>query len=344
MSPDIVGVCYKMFNYQKNNKKESFFLLWTVYCLLSTFFIGCATVATKNSLPVYSIKGVPYFSLAELCRQKGISWDYDTFTRTVRLSRDSHKISLMAGEPLVVVDGVPKHLKHPVRLYKGAIVVPSKFKSDIFDSVFGEMPLPLETKEGLLGIKRVVIDPGHGGSDPGAIGRKTGLKEKEVNLDIAERLAGLLRDEGIEVIMTRSSDDSVSLAKRVDIANKSAVDIFVSIHANANRVKHLNGFEVYYLSSAVRCSNRAEAIELSHAICAAAKSELETRIIGIKPASFCVLRAVSVPAVLVEVGFLSNDKEEGSLRGIYYRQQLAKKIAAGIKNYGRRSVLAGVTK
>lgn len=340
-------------------------------------FIGCATVPTKNALPIYSINGITYFDLADLCRKKGVNWENDTFGRRMTLAKNGHKISLMPGESLVIVDGSARHLKYPVELYKGAVAVPSKFKSDIFDILFRDAFFPSEKKFSSSSIKKVIIDPGHGGYDPGAVGRKTGLREKDVNLDIANRLMRLLKSEGIDVVMTRSSDKFVSLDRRVAIANKSGADIFVSLHANANRVNRLNGFEVYYVSPTVSdvkralsiakdsnmdlngiClanlslnvrtilwdltygSSRAKAIELSHAICGAARDELDTKIIGIKPASFCVLRGVHIPAVLVEVGFLSNGKEERLLKNNYYRQQLAEKIAGGINTYGEEGALS----
>ena len=153
----------------------------------------------------------------------------------------------MVGEALVLVDGLPQHLKHRVDFYQGMIVVPYKFKEQILDVL---PPLSL------LNIKTIVIDPGHGGFDPGAIGR-TGLKEKYINLDIANCLAKLLRNDGINVMMTRSSDKFISLQKRVEIANEAKADLFMSIHANANHVRGLNGFEVYYISANINDSDRA---------------------------------------------------------------------------------------
>ncbi|MCX5714512.1 MAG: N-acetylmuramoyl-L-alanine amidase, partial [Candidatus Omnitrophica bacterium] len=108
----------------------------------------------------------------------------------------------------------------------------------------------------LVKIKKVVVDAGHGGYDPGAIGR-TGLKEKDVNLDIAKRLSNLLRSEGVKVTLTRSSDTFVSLGKRVRLANDSGADLFVSIHSNASRTRSLCGFETYYVSHGVNDSKRA---------------------------------------------------------------------------------------
>jgi N-acetylmuramoyl-L-alanine amidase len=231
---------------------------------------------------------------------------------------------------------------------------------------------PLITPEkytAAINIREIVIDAGHGGRDPGAIS-KTGLKEKNVNLDIARRLSRLLADGGIKVILTRNSDTFISLAKRIDIANNSGADLFVSIHTNANSAKSLNGFEVYYVSSDVNDSNRAystakeaaiildnpsfagysldlkatlwdmiythsraEAITLANSICRAVGSGADIRMIGVKAGQYYVLKGVRIPAVLIEVGFLSNRNEENLLKTGFHRQKIAESIAAGILDY-----------
>lgn len=311
----------------------------------------------------------------KLCRQKGINWDYDTFGHTITLTKSAHKIELMAGETLVLVDGQPQHLKQAVDFYQGAIVVPYKFKEQVLDVLFKE-PAAGEAEAIQLKIKKVVIDSGHGGHDPGTIG-KSGIKEKYVNLDIAGRLSKLLRDRGIKTVMTRSTDKFISLQQRVDIANSSGADLFISIHSNANRVRSLKGFEVYYVSfdtsdinralsaaknaslnldrsyfyrmtpdlevtlwDLIYSANRAESVELGQSICRAAGKQLEAKILGVKGAGFYVLKGCRMPAVLVEAGFLSNKREEQLLKNPYYRQQVAEAIAQGIMSYARDVTIA----
>jgi N-acetylmuramoyl-L-alanine amidase len=341
------------------------------YWLLVIGLSGCATVPTRETLPTYNINGVTYLPLVSLCDLKGVNWEYDTFTRTVTLSKDSHKINLMVGDTLVLVDGKAQHLRHPVNIYQGAVVLPYKFKEDIFEPLFKESLTALPAALPALRIKKMIIDAGHGGTDPGAIGRG-GLREKDVTLDIAKRLAKLLKTAGMEVILTRATDRFVSLCDRVNIAENSHADLFISIHANANRVRSLKGFEVYYVSSRVNdsqralsasketaldfdntcfasdslnlkatlwdmiyTSSRAESIDLSRYICQAAHNNLDAKILGIKDARFYVLKGTHLPAVLIEIGFLSNYDEERLLKDIYYRQRIAEALAQGIKNYAR---------
>ena len=342
---------------------------------VSFFFGGCATVPRSASLPAYNIGGVSYVSLVPMCESRNVDWNYDAFAKTVTLSQGGHTVSLLVDETLVLVDGREQHLKHPLKLHQGALAVPLRFKEQIFDVYFRPPQSPLQAGSGMrtasLVIKTIVVDAGHGGKDPGAIGR-SGTREKDVTLDIAKRLSAALRSQGYRVVMTRSSDVSVSLARRVSIANDAQADLFISVHANANRVRSLNGFEVYYVSpnandyqralsssadipvslarycasapssnlkailwDMILTNNRAESIALGKDICNSTGGAVSARIIGVKGANFYVLKGTRMPAVLVETGFLSNASEEKLLKNGYYRQQIAQAVASGIQNYAR---------
>jgi len=349
-----------------------------VLCIFTLLLNGCVSVPLREDLPTYNIHGVTYYPLLSLCDSRGINWQYDTFTKTVLLNKDLQRVNLMVGDTLVLVNGDPVHLKYPVDIYQGTIVVPYRFKEQIIDTLFKEFYPPRKVAAPLSRIKKIVIDAGHGGNDPGAIGR-TGLREKDINLDIAKRLKSVLKSEGVEVVMTRSTDTFVPLSRRVEMANNSGADLFISIHSNANRVRSLNGFEVYYVASSVNDSkraytsaryetlnldnvslasqslelkailwdmiytnSRAEAIELSRSLCRAMNNNLDVRILGVKGARFEVLRGVRMPAVLIETGFLSNYHEERMLKNSYYRQKIAQAIEQGIRDYARDFALMEV--
>jgi N-acetylmuramoyl-L-alanine amidase len=351
-----------------------------VIVILILSLAGCSTVAVKDSLPTYTIQGISYAPLIAVCKSAGVECNYDSLTRTAMITKDAHKINLMVGQDLIFVDGKPRHLKHDVEFYQGTVVVPSKFKEQILDALLKEPPPSALPGAGISKIKKIVVDAGHGGYDPGAIG-KTGLREKSINLDIAKRLAKVLRRDGIQVVMTRSSDTFISLQQRVDIANASKADLFVSIHTNANHSRSLNGFEVYYISPNVGDSaralnaaqsavldidrncfdkvslnlkatlwdmiytnNRAESIELAQSICKIVDHDLDIKILGIKSAGFYVLKGARMPAVLVEIGYVSNKSEERLLKNTYYRQQIADAVAQGITDYGRERALAEASK
>ncbi len=342
--------------------------------LVVVFLSGCATVPTRETLPAYSINGISYVSLAALCESRGIALEYDTFTRTAFLRKGAHKVNLMVGETLTLVDERSMHLRHPVELYQGMVVVPARFKEEVLDDLFKEAQ-PAKTIAAPAYIKRVVVDAGHGGNDPGAIGR-TGLREKDVTLDIAKRLANLLRSEGIEVVMTRAADKYISLESRVGIANNSGADLFLSVHANANRVRSLKGFEIYYVDNSVDDNKRAlwaarntsldfdrgcfagdsltlkailwdmiytqarsESIELSRLISRRVGRDLNADVLRIKGARFYVLKGARMPAILIETGFLTNYNEEKMLRNSFYRQKVAEAISEGVSDYSREIAL-----
>ncbi len=356
-------------------KNFRFVILISLFAICILNLTGCVSVPTKEALPTYFLNGTNYIYLSSLCKVMGLEWDFDTFTRRITLNKDTHRINLMAGERHVLVDGLSQHLEHPVDIYNGEVVVPDKFKTEVLDVLFKRPHERREGQAGILKIKKVVIDAGHGNNDPGAIG-KTGLREKDVVLDIARKLAQLFSESGIEVVMTRSHDTFVSLERRAEIANRSGADLFLSIHANANRVRWLNGFEVYYISpnidddkramQSARSSdlnldravfshasldlkatlwdmlytyNRAESISLAYSLCGSMRRSLNIKILGVKAAGFSVLKGTQMPAVLIEVGFLSNNDEECLLRNSYYRQQIADAIFQGTRDYARESEL-----
>ncbi len=170
----------------------------------------------------------------------------------------------------------------------------------------------------------VVLDPGHGGKDPGAIG-PTGLMEKDVTLDVALRVRRLLVEDGIRVVMTRETDIFIDLAERPRLARERGGTVFVSIHANANAQTTVNGSETYYLSPVSLSLAQMIQDELTRSL------GLPSR--GIKTANFLVLRENSIPSVLVEVAFISHPQEEARLREDAFRARIAAAIARGIRRF-----------
>ncbi|MDD5098008.1 MAG: N-acetylmuramoyl-L-alanine amidase, partial [Candidatus Omnitrophica bacterium] len=218
---------------------------------------GCVTVPVEKDIATYSIGGVTYYPLISLCDLYKVDLQFDTFLRTVVLNKNTKQVSLRIGDGLVLVNDNPKQLSAPVDIYQGAIVVPRQFKEQVFDPLFKPLVSvyrrPTVAK---IKLRKVVIDAGHGGNDPGAIGRG-GLREKDVNLDVAKRLSVLLQEAGVQTVLSRPSDRFVPLSIRVDLANKSGADLFISIHSNANPSRSLSGFEVYYVATSVSDSQRA---------------------------------------------------------------------------------------
>ncbi len=219
------------------------------------------------------------------------------------------------------------------------------------------------------GLGRIVLDPGHGGKDPGAVGR-SGLKEKSIALDIALRMKRVLRRilPGNRIYLTRTSDRYISLHRRTSFANDHDADIFVSIHANSARSRRIHGIETYLLSEAsskraLRLAAREsgttlarmsdlqkilhdlglrskvkESRELAQQVQQAMLSRLRpgylgVRDLGVKRGPFYVLLGAQMPSILVEVAFMSNRREVRRMRSPKYRQALAEGIAKGMMQF-----------
>ncbi|MBD2465442.1 N-acetylmuramoyl-L-alanine amidase [Oscillatoria sp. FACHB-1407] len=175
----------------------------------------------------------------------------------------------------------------------------------------------------------VVIDPGHGGRDPGAIGIG-GIQEKEIVLAIAQEVASLLERQGVQAVMTRRDDRTLDLEPRVTFAERANADLFVSIHANATASgSNANGAETYYSSGAGR--QLAQAIQ-SNLIQATGMNDR-----GVKQARFYVLTQTSMPAALVEVGFVTGQQDVRRLSSPTSRSQIAGAITDGILQYIQQS-------
>ncbi|MDH3975149.1 MAG: N-acetylmuramoyl-L-alanine amidase [Deltaproteobacteria bacterium] len=232
--------------------------------------------------------------------------------------------------------------------------------------------IPLARQLG-LGIRKIVIDPGHGGKDPGAVGPR-GTKEKHVTLKIAKSLKAVLeKDYGYQVVLTRDRDRYLQLDERTAIANMENADLFISIHVNANRNRRAYGMETYVMNA--RATNRYvsevaarenavtmhsmgeygsiledilvqlqktnkinESNKLAHKIQRSMKNYMSKRYKriknhGVKKGPFYVLIGAQMPSVLVETGFISNRAEEKRLNNSKYIRHLSKAIALGVDKY-----------
>jgi N-acetylmuramoyl-L-alanine amidase len=177
-----------------------------------------------------------------------------------------------------------------------------------------------------FGSGSVVIDPGHGGDDPGAQS-VLGYWEKDINLKIAHKLASYLRNAGINVFMTRETDVYPTLEERAALANRHNADLFVSIHCDSNGDRLHKGFTIYRARSASWSAKKAGRILENHLSNAGIPSK------GLRGADYRVLVQTRCPAVLVECGFMSNYDEAALLMDPWYQNKIARAIADGILEY-----------
>ncbi len=177
----------------------------------------------------------------------------------------------------------------------------------------------------------VVIDPGHGGPDPGAIGIG-GIRETDVVLDVSKRVKKLLSEKGVKVILTRKNEVDLDLNPRVSLANNTDADIFVSIHANASRGKRrdINGLETFYFRG---WRGKLLAKRIQKQILRVSPGSPDR---GVKQGRFYVIKNTKMPAVLVEVGFLTGRLDARRLEKTAHRKRIAYAIARGIIEYLNR--------
>jgi N-acetylmuramoyl-L-alanine amidase len=228
-----------------------------------------------------------------------------------------------------------------------------------------------------LGVARVVIDPGHGGRDPGAM--NNGLSEAELVLDVGMRLEKLLLNQpGVEVIMTRRSNVFVPLEERTALANREGADLFLSIHANASEDDRVRGIETYFLNfapnpaaevvaarenaasaqtmrqlpdivKAIALNNKIDesrdfaSLIQSSMIDRLKRSNKSAKDLGVKQAPFMVLIGATMPSILAEVSFITNRQEGALLRSSAYRQQIATALFNGVMRYQRSLKAAAQT-
>ncbi|NOK12138.1 N-acetylmuramoyl-L-alanine amidase [Corallococcus exercitus] len=262
--------------------------------------------------------------------------------------------------PVSPVPEAPRPVTAPV----DAQVAQARLKAVAKQSRHAELTLAEQLG---LKVRRVVIDPGHGGHDSGAVG-KAGTKEKEVALAISKKVADGLREKGLEVVLTRDDDTFIRLEDRAKLANEAHGDLFISVHCNSAATHKLRGIETYTLNtSADRYSirlaarenassekgisdlqfiladlatkaNTEESSRLANAVQHNLVTGLSTRYDGIKDlghkeALFYVLLGAKMPAILVETSFLSHAEDEKRLASERYQDEVAKNIVLGVEEF-----------
>ncbi len=295
-------------------------------------------------------------------------------TNQIELFNKKVQLLIIPGMSKVVYNGTRYSLLSPPSFCNGTLIIPNGIVS-----LIPRVVLPPKRKYiandffigNINSNKTVIIDPGHGGRDPGAIGRR-GLKEKNINLEVALRLQRFLRKAGVRVVMTRTSDTFPSLQQRARIANKTSNSIYVSIHANFASSRNARGIETFVLSDRVSNSYRSYKASTKYnvkksnrklfghgkrmaidKICRKARrnsvtlaNSIQGNLVravrasnrGVKRENLHVLREnYFSPAVLVEVGFLSNRTEERNLNNSKYQTRLAYGIYKGIAAYLKTS-------
>lgn len=304
-------------------------------------------------------------STSELMARYKLTRTYDLQDGSQILKNRKIAVKLVPGMSRILINGIVRKTDYPNCYKKGHMMVDRKVL-DFFSEIRKPKPAQKKTIK-----KLVVIDPGHGGKDSGA--RACGLQEKDIVLDVARELKKRLAKSGYRILMTRDSDNYLSLEDRADKANRAEADLFISIHANSTSGAIAEGIETFYLINRsytfdkkrlMRASTKYKLSEISkNPVSASGRSikravlsvllqdarlnskmlatEVQKSMImnlrevnrGIKPANWSVLRNSVFPAILVEVGFINNPITASKFNKSSYRKKIAESIVVGIRKY-----------
>jgi len=354
--------------------------------------------AVEKSVSIVDINGNSYVLIDEMITTFSIEHSFDPVFQKGRLYYKSHSMIYKTGYSCSIIDNSITGTEYPIIRWKGGVYIPLTLAEILLESFYNK---EVERRNGKLivikdehgNIKKtekdripsrkekigfIIVDAGHGGKDPGAVG-KGGLKEKTITLKISKKVETLLKQrfENIKIKLTRNSDIFIELAERAEIANrelkKNSNGIFVSIHVNASISSKISGFETYFLSqnptneearktaalenNVVILENQRsgkkkyEDVDYIEALMLTTQIQKESSLLadsvqknidknisefksrGVHKADFFVLRGALMPAVLVEVGFITHLKEMKYLKTDDYQDKLAEGIVDGVTTF-----------
>ena len=362
----------------------------------ATLLLALAVVTYAGSVMAgESLTGVRYWTAPDHTRIVVDLTGYASYSTRVLTNPDRVVVLVQSADAgdvsrsTAVGDGVIQHIRinqigsgaqvvldlegafeHNVFSLKPYLGKPHRIVIDVFSDVVRRISEPVTGDDGPVATRVIVIDPGHGGEDPGTLGNGV-LVEKEIVLDIGKRVAGILRAKpGYDVRMTRDGDYFVSLRKRKQLAQTWGGDIFISIHGNSAPNLRASGTEIFYVSprgasdqAARELADRENAADLVGGVSPDADNDVLSILVDLKmggnvqksshlatmissriasmdlgrcsmkQAGFVVLKSLSMPSVLVEVGFLSNGQDVDKLKRPEYRQKYANCLAQAIDDY-----------
>ena len=355
-----------------------------LFMLLSSWAVASTPVAGSISLKfedsstnMESLTDNPAILLPPLhatAHYYGIDFQWDSAQERMVLSKGSAEASLVLGNQHVLMNGNKLlALSEPPVALRGAVALPPQDIASILSDLLPDMDVSWDMAQSTIEVKRkkagtgnfelktIVIDPGHGGHDPGAV--KSGTQEKQIVLDVARRLEKIIESRSNwEAVLTRDSDKFVTLRNRANIANQYMPDstLFISIHCNSDRSSSPSGLETFLFNveatdaRAAALAKRENAgamslefilnhcyhvgtepysLEVAQKVQSALVGSLKLRNRGVKRAPFYVLAGTKMPAVLIELGFVSNYSERKKLQSASFRQSAAEALFKAIEEF-----------
>lgn len=315
--------------------------------------IGCLQLATPSMTTAQRVEiqhdGRSYIDLATAGARLGMKAYWLSGHKTFRLRSQWTNIDIGKGKRVLYLNRIPIYLGFPTlesnsRLYMALADYQHVLQPILTPQAFPEKPA----------LRRIVIDAGHGGSDVGAKNDAYRLLEKDLTLDVSQRLKSMLKRRGYEVVMTRDSDRFIPLDRRPQIANRAKGDLFISIHFNAAARTTAEGYETYALTPQYQASSkytepgRGDSRRydgndqdpwntlLGYHVQRSLVQTMGGTDRGLKRARFLVLKHLDCPGVLLELGFVSNPETAHKVRSATFRQSLAQSLYDGIIQYHKR--------
>ena len=317
-------------------------ILWTVILLILAASSLGQTVKLRCD-------GREYIDLATAGSRFGMDAYWLRGTEIFRLRSKWTRIEVGKGKKLLHLNGMPIYLGFPTLLVNGRLYLSVADYQHVMQSILTPQVFPNPPE-----LKRIVLDPGHGGRDSGAIDPVYGHTEKGLNFDLTIRLQRLLEKAGYDVRLTRATDEYIPLRRRPRIANHLNADLFVSLHFNAAANKSAAGLETFVLTPQFQASSKFSAPTKRDSVRFGGNDydswnallgyHVQKSLVngvggpdrGLKRARFMVLKELDCPGVLVELGFVSHRGTANQLRSAKYRQNLAQSLFDGIVDYHQR--------
>ena len=341
--------------------KQKSGLFFGSICFISAAISATPVFAQGQLLPV-TIHGAPYFSIGALSHETGFPVQWDPILKNATVTTPEGAVKFHIDSEFILSQKGLVKLSDKVVYFQGEVMLPWSA-----NQYFEQLPRSVSFVPSHQ-IRKIVIDPGHGGHDLGAMS-SGGIQEKELALKVSKLVADELRFAGVEVVMTRDKDVFVPLPERSRIANGKQADLFISIHANASPTKNLKGFEVYYLSESAddlavalehadsvsslgtaqtiqptrelkaiyldleAFENRKESIRVASSVADKVQQSITVSARRVRSAQFHVLKWTQCPSILIEIGYLTNTEDELRLVDPIYQRRLAQAIVKGFMNY-----------
>ena len=301
--------------------------------------LGVGALLPAASTDYYLGESVRQLGLRDAPRQAGDGRSSERY-----VSRAGISLYADYSKEFILVDGVKVMLDDPIGSQRGHLTLSRRDYDKVFVPLFWELPKDP--------VRRIVLDPGHGGKDTGKVNGPYKYTEKAATLDTAARLKILLEKQGFEVVFTRTKDVFVDLDDRPALAANAKADLFISLHYNAGPAgdSSSDGIETYCLTPAGQKSTNAGKAKSTTGVEPGNRFDtanmalgwgIQRRLVkstgaddrGVRRARFAVLRTLTCPGVLIEGGFMSSRKEGALIADAAYRQKIAEAVAAGIVDY-----------